>query len=387
MVALILFQVKLITGQISTVPRLFYNIKINYQNIWITLVIKYLKKIIKNRINNRFIDVFDGNDKELVELKNIILFGPYGIPLTSNFKIIYSSLGTIEFAKKRIQYTIKEIGVFKIVLEIIKVKYFQKNQDKQPIGFLIPRAGWPSLPNYGHYVCEDLPKIKIYREWEKINKCKLKLLVSPNSERKWVDEYLELFEYSKSDIKHHEKIVKKIPKLIMAKLYYIHSYSFQSNPVGIKWVASVLKNIVIDEELEVRKNIYISRQNVYRRKIINYDVLSHFLEKYNFISIDPGDYSVKEQIKLFSNANIIAGQSGAAYANMIYATDATIIFLWNEMEKINCWQNLSNDLDFNYIPVKTRAVNGQNNSKLFNDLEIDAEHFDEIVTNVLSKTA
>ena len=53
------------------------------------MVIKYLKKIIKNRINNRFIDVFDGNNKEWVELNNIILLGPYGIPITSNFKIIY----------------------------------------------------------------------------------------------------------------------------------------------------------------------------------------------------------------------------------------------------------------------------------------------------------
>jgi len=349
------------------------------------LVIKYLKKIIKNRINNRFIDVFDGNNKEWVELNNIILFGPYGIPITSNFKIIYSSMGTIEFAKNRLRYTIKEYGFFKIVIEFIKVKYFNFNFIKETFGLLIPRAGWPRMPNYGHFVCEDLPKIKIYREWEKINKCKLKLLVGPNSERKWVDEYLELFEYSKSDIKHHEKIVKKIPKLIMAKLYYIHGFSFQSNPNGIKWVGDTLKKKILNGQKVERVNIFIDRRKVYRRHVTNYNDLIPLLEKYNFITVNPGDYSVEEQIKLFSGANIISGPSGASHANMIFAEKTTILYSGPVMDKKNCWQNLSNDMGFKFIPLNTKAVEEEGKTYTNLDLIIDKNHLEEILEIIINK--
>ena len=76
----------------------------DFQNILVILVInnKMFKKVIKSFIRSRFINVFDKTSSEIVSLKDIILFGPYGIPITSNFKIIYSPLGTREFAEQRL---------------------------------------------------------------------------------------------------------------------------------------------------------------------------------------------------------------------------------------------------------------------------------------------
>ena len=288
-----------------------------------------MKKILKRMINRRFVDVFDKHNEEFISLENIFLLGPYGIPVTSDLRIIYSSLGTIDFAIKRLKYTIKEFGILKIIFEFIKVKYFKKNNIKEIYGFLIPRAGWPGLPNYGHYVCEDLPKIKTYKDWEIKNNKKLKLLLGPTSQRAWLPKFMKLFEYDQKDLHNSSELFLRLSKLVMARLYYIHSFSFQSNPEGIKWVAKELKNKVLKDEKLEKVNIFIDRSKIYRRHVINYDELLPVLKRYNFISLNPQDYTVEEQIKIFSSANIIAGPTGAAYANMIFATDATIVYSWN----------------------------------------------------------
>jgi hypothetical protein len=343
-----------------------------------------MKKILKRLINRRFVDIFDKNDKEHISLENIFLLGPYGIPITSNLRIIYSSLGTIDFAKKRLRYTIKEFGVLKIIIEFIKVRYFKKNNIKETLGFLIPRAGWPELPNYGHYLCEDLPKIKTYKDWEIKNNKKLKLLLGPISQRAWLPKFMKLFEYEDKDLFNNSELFLRLSKLVMAKLYYIHSFSFQSNPEGIKWVGNELKNKVLKGEKLEKVNIFIDRSKIYRRHVINYDELLPVLNRYNFISLNPEDYTVEEQIELFSRAKIIAGPTGAAFSNMIFAKNATIVYSWNIMDKVNCWQNLSKDMGFKFIPVKTKAVEEEGKTYTNLDLIINKNHFEESIISALN---
>ena len=288
---------------------------------------------------------------------------------------------------RRFIYTIKEFGLLKIITEYIKVRFLNKNNIKETLGFLIPRAGLPGLPNYGHYLCEDLPKIKVYKEWEKKNDKKLKLILGPLSERKWLLEYMNLFDYNATDLFNSNEIFLKLSDLVMAKLYYIHGFSFQSNPVGIKWVGDTLKNKVLKDEKNKRVNIFIDRSKVYRRHVTNYNELIPLLKKYNFITVDPEDYSAEEQIKLFSAAKIISGPSGAAFANMIFAKNATIIYSYFVLDKMNCWENLSLDMGFKYIPVKTKAVNREGYNYKNSDSIIDKFHFEKSIILALENSS
>ncbi len=135
--------------------------------------------MIKKIYNNRFINVFDDIDDNYVVLEDVILFGPYGIPITSDFKVIESSLGTTNFAKSRLRYTFKQYGLIKICYEYFRTRFLNKNYVDETIAYLIPRHGWPALPNYGHWLCENLPQIEIIRQWELDNDHKLKLLLGP----------------------------------------------------------------------------------------------------------------------------------------------------------------------------------------------------------------
>ena len=94
-----------------------------------------------------------------------------------------------------------------------------------------------------------------------------------------------------------------------------------------------------------------------------------------------------EQIKLFSRAKVIAGPTGAAYSNMIFAKNATIVYSWHISDKINCWQNLASDLRFKYISVKTKAVLEEGTNYTNSDLIIDKSHFEKSIILALNNSS
>ena len=87
-----------------------------------------------------------------------------------------------------------------------------------------------------------------------------------------------------------------------------------------------------------------------------------------------------------SSAKIISGPSGAAFANMIFAKNAIIINSYFILNKMNCWENLSLDMGFKYIPVRTNAVIRNQKPDHFQDLEIDIKHFENILASISPTT-
>lgn len=344
-----------------------------------------LKSIIERFYDKRFIDVFDDTDDDYVVLEDVILFGPYGIPLTSDLRIIRSPLGTKNFAKIRFQYTFKTFGFLKIFFEYLRVRYFNKHVLDDTVAYLVPRHGWPGLPNYGHWLCENLPQFEIIANWESANGIKPKLLLGPTSSRPWLPVYLGLMDYSSSDVINHDDLFIRISKLVLPKLYFIHSFSFESNPDGRKWGG---KKVLEKIDVNSRKSdelIFISRQNMHRRRFVNYDDLYPILHKYKFKIINPEDHTAEDQIRIFSKAKIIAGPTGAAFANMIFASDATILYSWHIGDRINCWQNLANELGFDYYHIKTKGVGRDSQTAIQLDLEIDVDDFETTLRHVLKK--
>ncbi|HKC29019.1 MAG TPA: glycosyltransferase family 61 protein, partial [Jatrophihabitans sp.] len=55
------------------------------------------------------------------------------------------------------------------------------------------------------------------------------------------------------------------------------------------------------------------------RSIVNEAELLRLLDDRGFVSVDPGQLSVKEQIRAFGTASVIVAPHGAALANLIFA--------------------------------------------------------------------
>ena len=55
------------------------------------------------------------------------------------------------------------------------------------------------------------------------------------------------------------------------------------------------------------------------------------------------------------------------------------------MDKVNCWQNLSNDMGFKFIPLKTKAVEEEGKTYTNLDLIIDKNHLEETFEIIINK--
>lgn len=76
------------------------------------------------------------------------------------------------------------------------------------------------------------------------------------------------------------------------------------------------------------KRVYVSRRNISedRRRLVEEEKVEALFHRYGFVSVCPEELSFLEQVELFSQAEIFAGVSGAAFTNIIFLPeDATII--------------------------------------------------------------
>lgn len=89
-----------------------------------------------------------------------------------------------------------------------------------------------------------------------------------------------------------------------------------------------IKNIIINEEAyneKKGKKIFLSRLNYRYSRFINEKEIVGVFEEYGFESVYTGDLSFEEQVKLFDEADIVAGATGAAFANIAFCRPSTKI--------------------------------------------------------------
>ena len=75
-----------------------------------------------------------------------------------------------------------------------------------------------------------------------------------------------------------------------------------------------------------KDKIYISRQNCSYRNLINESDVIDKLKKLNYKIINLNNLEIFQQIKIFSNAEIIVSPSGSALTNIIFCNEGTKVF-------------------------------------------------------------
>ncbi|MCL6263673.1 glycosyltransferase family 61 protein [Craterilacuibacter sp. RT1T] len=89
--------------------------------------------------------------------------------------------------------------------------------------------------------------------------------------------------------------------------------------------------------------IYIRRNSGFRN-VLNNDVLEAFLISHGFSVVQPEKMSFSEQVACFSQASVVVGATGAAFANSLFAPEGSkMIILFPEVEESAYlyWQNIA----------------------------------------------
>lgn len=131
-----------------------------------------------------------------------------------------------------------------------------------------------------------------------------------------------------------------------------------------------------NNEIDLGERIYIARKGEEKRGIINEALVNEKLKDFGFVKIYPSDYPFELQVKIFSNAKVVVGVSGAAMTNIIFCKNETkVICLQSNLAFENFFWDLAChcDLEFSYVFGK---ASGENPHSSFS---IDKSNLDEVL--------
>jgi len=142
----------------------------------------------------------------------------------------------------------------------------------------------------------------------------------------------------------------------------------------IKWFRNF--NSIFAKDKSVSKRIYISRKNESARRISNEIEILGELSKLDFVLIDPGQLSFEEQVKYFTNAEIIVSPHGAAMSNIIWCSNSVEVIELNGDKDVR-WHfaKIAKALNFNYTLLLGRTIDEMYFEVNIESLKVIVERF------------
>lgn len=223
--------------------------------------------------------------------------------------------------------------------------------------------------NFGHWLVELLPRIIDFQEALDGN---IKFLV-PLNPMSMLDLRRRSMELMGVD---EERIVpvSAAPRMV-ERLHFITSNSIHSHTHDAERLTEMVETIKSRKSAtRLGRRIFAGRESALRRKLLNEDSILHVAEKHGFEIVYPERLTLDEQIDVFSQSSMIAGVSGAALTNVIWAAPKTPVLsmLPNVGHEFFFW-DLANifGLKFSFIFGDARNPEMGGHS----DFEVDSDLF------------
>ncbi|MEQ8924678.1 MAG: glycosyltransferase family 61 protein [Fulvivirga sp.] len=198
--------------------------------------------------------------------------------------------------------------------------------------------------NYYHFLIDTLPQILLINDSGIDSRIPI---IVPHffKEIKYVQQFMKL-----TDIINRPIIIQNKKEYIKVKQLYIAKDVFCSK--GIMRIKSVFRNFTNPSN---PLKIASLRGKKYGRTIHNFEEIEKILTNKGFKIIEPGDYSFKDQVEMFSNAQIIIGVHGAALTNIIFSKKKSLKLL--EILPGNGlipehYKNICRQLDYSYLSIE-----------------------------------
>jgi len=116
---------------------------------------------------------------------------------------------------------------------------------------------------------------------------------------------------------------------------------------------SFLRRVLLDRQGNRRgtealpRRIFLARRG--RRRAYNQDEVFAVFEREGFVKIYPEDHGLAEQADIFSNADMVAGPSGAAWANLVFCRRGAMGICWVDqiVAAVGMFSTLAHVVGFN----------------------------------------
>lgn len=308
------------------------------------------------------------------ELQNCHLMGENAVALFQGDKLIAETAGH-RIGNTYVGGSRREVIKYAVKSQLGKKP---KNTKKSVFPLISPDL------SYYHWMMEYLPKLRLLELYQDQTGQEPTILIEP-SPPDFVYDTLNCAGYNSNRYEEWNQQNTTVENLVVST-HRPHIFDYQNpllsryNPSlnDFKWLRNRMRSSVSDTNLNSSspERIYISRQNASRgRKIINYEEVIDVLQQYNFEPYRLENYTFHNQLKLFSEADIVMGPHGAGLLNAIFAENPTVIELYPETVIKPHFYFLSNMLNFEYSAIVTQSEE--------NNLMVDIEKLDNFMYNII----
>lgn len=141
------------------------------------------------------------------------------------------------------------------------------------------------------------------------------------------------------------------------------------------WLIDGYRNALLTEPstMLAGKRIYITRRDAKKRRFVNEDEIVNCLEQLGFQVVEASSFNFEEKIKLFSDAEVVVGLTGAGLTNLLFCNrKAAVLELFPETFVSYFYASICSYLGLNYqsIIIKSDSLSG-NLDKYHGDLYLD----------------
>ncbi len=229
--------------------------------------------------------------------------------------------------------------------------------------------------NYYHWLMQSLTKIEGLEYYQEQTGIKPTLII-PSNPPSWKIESLRLLGYEPDNCIQWNRSKLKVKRLVVPS--FQHSASDQLvSPTACRWLRQrVFSNLpnVDSKQISCSSRIYISRPKTAGRRIINEDDVLEALIPFGFVAYTLENLSFSDQVKLFSQAEIVVSPHGAGLTNIIFAQNLTVIELFGSFG-IPTLFFLAKALGFQYACLMSDHNKRNQYSDKFNGIMMDIDKF------------
>lgn len=186
---------------------------------------------------------------------------------------------------------------------------------------------------------------------------------------------------------------KRLTRTNLIKVRYPSAHQFNSCLVPImnfenriKCLKACSKDILKKHKkmtVPSSKKIYVKRGNSLHRKAIGEEKLINKLEQNGFLAIDAGQYSIFEQMEIFSKAQIVVGVHGAALSNIVYAENSChVVEITSSCWDMPFFEDIAKVREQKYTKIKTDYKEKPSELPLNWDCVITDECIDSVLKSI-----
>lgn len=277
-----------------------------------------------------------------------------GVVATERGDVVDDSFSTMEVFATLYMRELSERGTFGVLSGLIENRgppnpFDRQDLERIEIGFPLLRY-WNhelSQMSYGHWVLEYIPKLKGLYQFEKCRGREPAIIVEHDCPD-WILEFLTLADIDESRVVPIPREGLHCETLVYPTHRMWSHYDFNPSILDLKWVREHFGGGVDGPAGGSERRIFVSREDVERRHIANRKEVIEMLAGHGFESIRPTEYSISEQIALFSDAETVIGMNGSGLQNIVFGRDIKLLEIFSPSKIGGHPLTICGLLDFEY---------------------------------------